>query len=530
MPTISKVLLRVLFIGAILILPVAIFTAHVLLESNIHFGSRTDMAVFLIEKTLPKPFLHFTKKLINKYHKIVVWNDDIRQRSVWGYVDFHSIQGGESFHLMLATDPIDKIVRGHIEIFRIGYYGKSDRIKVWESGLVTVQERKLYDSGGVIGPGWPSSLNNIPTTMWQSGYYTFDFVDLADRRDADIAYIVVTPTDLDGDILVKLNTNTYQAYNTWGGANFYESLFTGAITNMVSFNRPTRSEFFRWEYYYVLWLEHLASELGLIVHYATDFDVHEDSKFTTKYPLLISVGHDEYWSKEEFTHMYDRIFVHGKNTLFLGANVAYKQIRFVDVDSTESISFEGRQMIFYSDNVDPITFKRGQDPVLDQATLFAKDYRRSGIMLTGVSFQSGFQYDGNLSYPYYVALDPDAHPLFAETGYTLGSPIGNLVGHEWDNTDPSSKRNRYWNADVSQIPFLPKDKLTILFAGEAIDYKGKKGKAEAVYFESDVGSKVFSSGTIQWSWGLTKEGFRQDAFNQFNRNLIEHFLGDTKKI
>ena len=84
----------------------------------------------------------------------------------------------------------------------------------------------------------------------------------------------------------------------------------------------------------VEWLEQLARELGLTVHYATDFDIHLNAEYTKNYPLVISVGHDEYWTKEEFTHMYDRIFVHGKNTLFLGANTAYWQIRYADVNAT----------------------------------------------------------------------------------------------------------------------------------------------------------------------------------------------------
>lgn len=71
---------------------------------------------------------------------------------------------------------------------------------------------------------------------------------------------------------------------------------------------------------------------------------------------------------------------------------------------------------------------------------------------------------------------------------------------------------------------LPKEKILVLFRGHPVDKWGHKGTAEAVYFESDAGGKVFSSGTIRWPWGLTKEGFQQEAFKQFNRNLIEVFL------
>ena len=98
------------------------------------------------------------------------------------------------------------------------------------------------------------------------------------------------------------------------------------------------------------------------------------------------------------------------------------------------------------------------------------------------------------------------------------------MGYEWDNTDLSPKKNRFWDERTSRIPFLPKEKIIVLFSGQPIDKHGKKGKAEAVYFESDAGGKVFSSGTIRWPWGLNKEGFQQESFKQFNRNLIEVFL------
>ena len=526
-PKISKGWFVVLLMGGILILALAIFTLPVFYESKSFSSDPLARGTFLVEKFLPKRVQNTVQELIQKHNQNSVWNGDIQQRSVWGYVDRHSITAGETFHIMLSTDPINKQVHGHIEIYRIGYYPDGDRIKVWESSRITVQKQQLSDTAGIIGPGWPVSVNNIPTKTWQSGYYTMDFFNLDGKRDANFAYIVVTPAQPNGDILVKLSTNTYQAYNEWGGGSFYKvknNSRLGGHNNMVSFDRPTPSEFFKWEYYYVLWLEQLSRELGLIVHYATDFDIHLDAEYTKNYPLVISVGHDEYWSKEEFTHMYERIFVHGKNTLFLGANTAYWQIRYADVNTTLPESFQGRQMICYKYNLDPITFRTGQDPILDTTGKFRDGYRRPEIMLMGVSFQSWFPDESSQRYPYYVATNNVSHPLFAGTGYRQGDAIGDIIGYEWDNTDPSPQKNRFWDEHTSRIPFLPKEKILVLFSGQAINTRGIKSKAEAVYFESDAGGKVFSSGTIRWPWGLTKEGFQQDAFKQFNRNLIEVFL------
>ena len=64
----------------------------------------------------------------------------------------------------------------------------------------------------------------------------------------------------------------------------------------------------------------------------------------------------------------------------------------------------------------------------------------------------------------------------------------------------------------------------MLFHGTATDIDGKPGLAEAVYFRSPVGAKVFSAGSIRWAWGLGKPGFVQAPFQLFNAQLVADFL------
>ena len=66
-----------------------------------------------------------------------------------------------------------------------------------------------------------------------------------------------------GDILLELSSNTWQAYNEWGGYSFYSSDFVGTNAQTISFDRPTAPDFFDYEYYLVLWLERFAAERGL---------------------------------------------------------------------------------------------------------------------------------------------------------------------------------------------------------------------------------------------------------------------------
>jgi len=71
---------------------------------------------------------------------------------------------------------------------------------------------------------------------------------------------------------------------------------------------------------------------------------------------------------------------------------------------------------------------------------------------------------------------------------------------------------------------LPQESIKVLFQGSPTDADGKPGRAEAVYFRSPAGAKVFTAGSIRWAWGLGKSGFEREGFKRFNENLILDFL------
>jgi hypothetical protein len=481
---------------------------------------------------LAAPLLATLKSQRAERDNVVVWSRwgyPGPAPEVWGYADRHSVPAGEPFAVMLSTGPDDTTFQGKVEIFRIGHYGSADRRLVWTSDLLTVRRQEVEATAAAIGASWPPAIERVPTDGWRSGYYTIDFVRTPGARTNDIAYIVVVNPELSGDILVKLGTNTYQAYNRWGGASLYASFFAGGLGHGVSFDRPTPAMFFLWDYYFVTWIEALAEQEGFSVDYATNFDLHSDPRFALEYKLLIDIGHDEYWSKEEFDHIYERIFGRGGNTLFLGANMAYWQVRFTDVNGVKGGADRGRQMLCFKLVTDPVRYRLEEDPALHLATMFRADSRRPETMLMGVAYQSwfgGYEYDPvgypKVAYPYYVKNSD--FPFFEDTGYRAGDEIGRIVGYEWDNRDPDGDGKRLWHPERSRIPLLPAESIQVVFEGEVTDWEGKPSRAEAVYFESNAGAKVFSAGTIRWAWGLGKPGYEEASFKLLNRNLIRYFL------
>jgi hypothetical protein len=470
------------------------------------------------------------RSIIDKrFAQEVIWKTPYADTRVWGYADQHSVAAGEPFHLMLSTGPGLGSIKGTIEIFRIGYYSDSDRKLMWRSENVEVLNAgEVLVTAGMIGAAWPPALQNIETSGWASGYYTIDFIDRSDRhRDLNVAYIVVTNKDRTGDILFELSTNTYQAYNEWGGYSFYDCDFVGTHARMISFDRPTDQEitFFAYEYFLILWLEQLATGLGLKVDYATNFDIHRDPGLAQSYQLFISGSHNEYWSKEEFDAVHHRIHELGKNTMFFGANAAYWQVRYADVNGPDPHSNRGRQLICYKSIEDPIRYRVSDSEAMEVITMRFRDMgRRPESMLMGSAYQSYFASSAVplIKYPYLVARTD--LPFFRGTGYRVGDPIGDLVGYEWDNTDPDQDGIRLWNAQSSRIAPVDLGSIKVLFTGSPVDIDGKRGNAQATYYVSNAGAKVFNAGSIRWSWGLGKAEFEREAFKTFNRNLLLHFL------
>ena len=452
------------------------------------------------------------------------WPSYFGRKSVWGYADRHSVKRGESFDLMLSTSPTIAGARGRVEFHRLGAGAPA---LVWTSPSVAVPSQRANVVASAVGPNWQPILSRVDTSAWPPGYYSADFIAEGGGRDPHVAQIIVRPPAPRGDILLKLSTNTYQAYNDWGGYSLYtggrDDMARGA---MVSFDRPSPPSFLEYEIFLARWLEEMGAREGFTVDYASNFDVHADPALLPAYRLVICGGHDEYWSKEEFDAFEARIFQQGRNTMFLCGNSAYWQVRYADINRPPGGADHGRQMVCYKSIRDPIARRPdATDPSLLITAQFREGNRRPESMLMGVAYQSWHSPGGNpLQRHAYTVAAPD-HPLFEGTGLQAGERAADVVGYEWDNRDPYGNGARLWDKDRSRNAFLPPEKLQVLFRGYPVDVAGRRGLAEAVYFESDAGAKVFSAGTIRWAWGLGRPGFVQPGFVKFNENLVRRMLG-----
>jgi hypothetical protein len=244
----------------------------------------------------------------------------------------------------------------------------------------------------------------------------------------------------------------------------------------VSFDRPY-ADSVHWrnlwydEYPLVRFLE----RNGVDVSYATDADVSRDPASLRRHPLVIFAGHGEYWTKDE-RDAAEAARDAGVNLAFMGANMVYWQVRYVDGGST---------MVGYKSAADPIADKTlTTDRFRDLAT------PRPECSLIGVQYD-GTSWDVDADHPDDAFGVVDAslgNPWFAGTGFAPGATVADSVGYEWDKITPG----------CATPP------LTRLFHWNGAE--GLQG-ADSVTYTAPSGARVFAAGTLQWAQAL--DGWRQ---------------------
>jgi hypothetical protein len=445
-----------------------------------------------------------------------IWTEFFKGQRIWAYADRQSLAPGEKLNIMAAGGPGQPPRRARLEVFRLGAGAPTP---VWTSDFAEVRYRGPTASGAAIGPGWPPTFAGIDTGGWPPGCYYADIVEQTTAtRDVKAAFWIVTNPRRSGAVLARLGTNTYQAYNPWGGHSLYPNDDDETRGLLVSFDRPTEPSFFEYDAYLVAWLEALAPSLGG-VDYAANFDVHQDASILDPYPLVITGSHDEYWSMEEFDAFHRRIFQLGRNTAFFGANTAYCQVRYADLNRAPGTRDLGRQLVCFKTSSDPI-LRRGSaiDPRRLPTNNFRTDARRPETMLLGGAFQNWFEGTRPVRPSYKVArIDL---PMFEGTGWKVGDVAADVIGYEWDNRDPKGDGKRLWDPRRSLDPAIDLASISVLFRGEAVGEDGVPGVAEATLYRSPAGAQVFNAAAVRWAWGLGKEGFVNPSFRKFNENLV----------
>ncbi|MEV0375008.1 N,N-dimethylformamidase beta subunit family domain-containing protein [Streptomyces sp. NPDC050636] len=272
-----------------------------------------------------------------------------------GYVDRESVIAGRILTFHVSTDATE---------FRVRFYrlGRELTFMAESATFPGVFRAAPPHPDGVAGHAspavawdWPPYDFPIPDD-WPPGVYLAHFIDGDDHRarstplldDTGIEgyareFFLVRP-QLPGRaarILYKKSTFTRHAYNRSDRADAQRasSLYDNPVYRAGGAGRPGGHQLSMhrpggvidlayWDAPFIAWLE----RCGYDVEYCTDLDLHQDPDLLTPYDLLLSVGHDEYWSAAMRDHV--AAFVRaGGNVAFFSANTCWWRVHLTDGDT-----------------------------------------------------------------------------------------------------------------------------------------------------------------------------------------------------
>jgi large repetitive protein len=398
-----------------------------------------------------------------------------------------------------------------ITIYRLGYYQGNGARQIVDLGNFTGigQAACFFDNTtGLTDCGnWTTTASwNVPANA-VSGLYIAKLTRAVGGVNATshIPFIVRDDAGT-SNLFFKTSDATWQAYNGYGGYSLY--IGAGMPFNhgdKVSYNRPfiTRSGtggggvredwFMNAEYPMIRFLE----SNGYDISYITDMDIARDNANSINrllgHKVFLSVGHDEYWSKEERNSV-EAAKAAGKNLAFFSGNESYWKTRWEN--SSDGANTPYRTMVCY----------------------------KEGTLATAVENPCGFKCDPNAEW---TGLWRDG----------CSDPTGNACKPEnalsgeisWDGvtdaiTVPFAYKNlRFWRNTPNIVNLTAGNSYS--FAQGTLGYEWDWEQYQSTYppgrvtmsntvsdqnrvhklsLYRDVSSKaiVFGAGTVQWAWGL----------------------------
>jgi hypothetical protein len=336
--------------------------------------------------------------------------------------------------------------------------------------------------------------------------------------------LIVAPATPQAAMAVLASTNTWNAYNAFGGRSNY--IMAGRMIDEPIVNakadlpRYKLSDYGEWksapdfeplsfdrpepynhvpetvqctdpiegrqachlapaEWRLLGWLE----RQGYAYDLYADYQLHDGTLNLDAYRVLVLNTHPEYWSAEMYRRAKRWVFERGGRLLYLGGN---------GIDCAVEYLAGGTAMRCLNH------WPAGYESRFHHAV-------ESGANLLGVVYSD----PGAMTVAPYEVLRPE-HWLFAGTGLKAGDRFGTRIlhqrygdgasGHETDKITPSSPKN-----------------VELLARGINPD----DGGAQIVSFDTPSGGAVFSAGSITYPTGLLCDAL----LSTITANVLERFLG-----
>ena len=402
---------------------------------------------------------------------------DVRSAPIEGYASCRSAVAGEAIELFISADPEADVL---VEVFRSGFYAGAGGHKVAELGPVRCgpQPTPAVGEHRLRVCAWEPSLTVTVGEDWLSGVYLCKLTELGGGLQSYVVFIVRDGREC--ELLLGCADLTWQAYNHWPDLfslynDGYRAWYNGpgvAVSSRRPYgkypqivDRPDAvgsGEWLLWEFPIAYWLE----REGVDVSYQSGVDLHRDAGTLSRANGYLSVGHDEYYTREMFDGLRSAI-AGGMNAGFLCGNSMFGRIEFLD----EALTALHRVDCF------------GQRPaVLDKeiAEFPWTSPDANAVMGSGLSMPVVGIGD-------WTICDAD-YWIFADTGMRDGDRVEGLVGWEY-------------HGSPAAIPGLR------VVAGGPTDYVDHgvplSGEFAATVYEGRHGNTIFNAATCWWGDALS---------------------------
>jgi len=133
---------------------------------------------------------------------------------VTGYCWPQSASAGQQVELHMSSSGGRQV---RVEVARVGWH----RDVVFRADSVAADEHETPKDAASNGCGWPVALTFDVDPAWRSGYYEVVMeIDVGEKVRRDYAFFAVHPS-AGARIVLALASNTWHAYNDFGGPNRY---------------------------------------------------------------------------------------------------------------------------------------------------------------------------------------------------------------------------------------------------------------------------------------------------------------------
>jgi len=474
---------------------------------------------------------------------------------VTGYCWPQSVEAGERVAVHMSSSGNRPV---NIEVARVGW----QRTVVYAAQAMAAVEQTTPPNAASEGCGWVPTFTLDIDAAWRSGYYEVVMtIDVASpdgtvKTRRDYAFFVVRPAR--ARIVLALATNTWAAYNDFGGPNLY----TGGTT--VSYQRPMSAGYLfkppgkgrrvtgtgapdpqnaahvgyvqlnhlsgyagsagwpDWELPFIQWAEREGYEIGVCLNN----DLAEHPEVLDDASLYLSVGHDEYWSAG-MRDTVEAFIARGGNAAFFSGNTSLWQVRVEGEANSQMVGYKA----FYKN-----------DPVYDTdkqqfLTSFYSDVlvARPENAMTGVTFtRGGYHRIGKnvTSVGYGDVVGADATVVGYECdgcAFTYRDGLPYATGE--DDTPATMEilgtcPTQHFTRESAPRPPKPQEPSELEYIAsrvfgtrdaEAIE-KIRHGHAVLGAYTNDAGATVITSGSTDWAHGLPDGG--SPRIQQITRNIL----------